>query len=111
MLVSPAIELPGIAVLTRIIDALAFLPGLEKARWQEVLPEYDPYKYNSFAVNSTRQVLAATNTLARAIEQAEAAGLLDKLPPVIAWQSVVDSTVGARGVFEFRVRTPRGGEA
>ena len=100
MLVSPAIELPRIAVLTRIIDALAFLPGLEAARWQEILPEYDPYKYNSFAVNSTRQVLAATNTLARAIEQAQTAGLLDRLPPVIAWQSVVDSTVGAKGVFE-----------
>ena len=77
LLVSPAIELPGIAVLTRIIDALAFLPGLEKARWQEVLPEYDPYKYNSFAVNSTRQVLAATNTLARAFEQAQATGRLE----------------------------------
>lgn len=100
LLVSPAIELPRIAVLTRIIDALAFLPGLEAAHWQEILPEYDPYKYNSFAVNSTRQVLAATNALTHAFEQAQVAGLLDKLPPVIAWQSVVDSTVGARGVFD-----------
>lgn len=100
LLVSPAIELPRIAVLTWIIDALAFLPGLEAAHWQQIVPEYDPYKYNSFAVNSTRQVLAATNALARAMEQAQAAGLLDKLPPVIAWQSVIDSTVGARGVFD-----------
>ena len=100
LLVSPAIELPRVAVLTRIIDALAFLPRLEAANWQEILPEYDPYKYNSFAVNSTRQVLAATNTLARAVDKAESAGLLDSLPPVIAWQSVIDSTVGARGVFD-----------
>lgn len=100
LLISPAIELPRIAVLTRIIDALAFLPGLAAAHWQQIVPEYDPYKYNSFAVNSTRQVLAATNTLASALDQAQAAGLLDKLPPVIAWQSVVDSTVGARGVFD-----------
>jgi alpha-beta hydrolase superfamily lysophospholipase len=100
LLVSPAIELPRVAALTRIIDALAFLPGLQAARWQEIVPEYDPYKYNSFAVNATRQVLDATRTLARTVEQAQAAGLLDKLPPVIAWQSVVDSTVGARGVFD-----------
>ena len=101
LLVSPAIELPRVAALTRIIDGLAFLPGLEAARWQEILPEYDPYKYNSFAVNSTRQILAATNALARAFERAQAAGLLDRLPPVIAWQSVIDSTVGAEGVFDL----------
>lgn len=100
LLISPAIELPRIAVLTWIIDALAFLPGLDAAHWQEIVPEYDPYKYNSFAVNSTRQVLAATDALARAMDRAQAAGLLDKLPPVTAWQSIIDSTVGARGVFD-----------
>jgi alpha-beta hydrolase superfamily lysophospholipase len=100
LLVSPAIELPRIAALTRVVDALAFLPGLEKAHWQQILPEYDPYKYNSFAVNSTRQVLEATNALAQAVDRAEAGGLLKALPPVAAWQSVVDSTVGARGVYD-----------
>ena len=111
LLVSPAIELPRIAVLTRIIDALAFLPGLEKANWQEILPEYDPYKYNSFAVNSTRQVLAATNTLARAIDQAQSAGLLDK--------SAAGYCLAVGGRFDgrrprrvrFRVRTSHGAEA
>jgi alpha-beta hydrolase superfamily lysophospholipase len=100
LLLSPAIELPRFAVLARIIDVLAFLPGLEAAHWQTIEPEYDPYKYNSFAVNSTRQVLAATSSLARAVERTQAAGLLDKLPPVTAWQSVIDSTVGARGLFD-----------
>ena len=33
LLVSPAIEVPRIAALTHIIDALAFLPGLEAAHW------------------------------------------------------------------------------
>ena len=32
--VSPAIEVPRVAALTHIIDALAFLPGLEAAHWQ-----------------------------------------------------------------------------
>jgi acetyl esterase/lipase len=100
LLVSPAVELPRVAALSRIVDALAFLPGLEAARWQEIMPEYDPYKYNSFAVNSTRQVLAATNALSRALERTQAAGLLAELPPVIAWQSVVDSTVGPTGIIE-----------
>jgi alpha-beta hydrolase superfamily lysophospholipase len=100
LLVSPAIELPRGADLTRILDALAFLPGLEPARWQDVRPEYDPYKYNSFAVNASRQVLAATNALTAATERARKAGAIDRLAPVIAFQSVVDSTVGAKGVFE-----------
>ena len=111
LLVSPAIELPRIAVLTRIIDALAFLPGLEAAHWQEILPEYDPYKYNSFAVNSTRQVLAATNTLARAIDQAQAAGLLDKSAAGDRL-AVGDRFDGRRQRrVRFRVRTSRGGAA
>ena len=31
---------------------MARIPGLYKLGWTDVLPEYDPYKYNSFATNA-----------------------------------------------------------
>jgi alpha-beta hydrolase superfamily lysophospholipase len=102
LLISPAIELTPVAVLASIIDALSIvpLPLLEKARWQEIVPEYDPYKFNSFPVNAARQVNRATSALHAALARARESGRLAGLPPVVAWQSVVDSTVGSTGVAD-----------
>ena len=111
-LISPAIEITPVAVLANIIDAGAFLPVpvpvLEKARWQDVVAEYDPYKFNSFPVNAARQVNRATKKLQAALQEAEEAGRLADLPPVVTWQSVVDSTVGSAGTLKLYARL-RGG--
>jgi hypothetical protein len=68
---------------------------LEKVRWQEVVAEYDPYKFNSFPVNASRQVNRATNALQAELTAAAADGRIGSMPPVVTWQSVVDSTVGS----------------
>lgn len=112
LLVAPAIELPKVATLTEIIDLLAVLPvpGLDKARWQEVLPEYDPYKYNSFSVNAAREVNRVTHLVQHDLAEAAERGRLVRMPPVVTWQSVVDSTVGASGAVETlyaRLGAPR----
>jgi alpha-beta hydrolase superfamily lysophospholipase len=102
LLVSPAIELTAVASLTELIDVLGMvpLPALQKVHWQEVAPEFDPYKFNSFPVNAARQINRATRALQRALADAERDGRLAQLPPVVAWQSVVDSTVGSTGVAD-----------
>lgn len=102
LLLSPAIELTRVAALANIIDVASVvpLPVLEKVRWQEVASEFDPYKFNSFPVNASRQVNRATRTLQRELERAVADGRTSRMPPVIAWQSVVDSTVGATGTVD-----------
>jgi len=102
LLVSPAIELTPVAALAGIIDVASVvpLPVLEKVRWQEVVAEYDPYKFNSFPVNASRQVNRATRALQRALDRAAREGRLERLPPVMAWQSVVDSTVGSAGTVD-----------
>ena len=96
LLVSPAIELTRVAALAEIIDIFTVvpLPELDKARWQAIAPEFDPYKFNSFPVNASRQINRATRALQRSLEDAQRAGRLAQLPPVVTWQSVVDSTVG-----------------
>jgi alpha-beta hydrolase superfamily lysophospholipase len=102
LLLSPAIELPRLAPVANLLDLLAVLPVdvVQKVRWQSVLPEYDPYKYNSFPINGTRQVNRTVGALRTRLDAAAAAGRLGQLPPVIAWQSVVDATVGATGTID-----------
>ncbi len=102
LLMSPAIELTAVAALANIIDVLSIVPVpvLEKVRWQDVLPEYDPYKFNSFPVNAARQVNRATKELVAALVDAEEGGRIGQLPPVVTWQSVVDSTVGSAGTVD-----------
>ena len=97
LLFSPAIQLTPAAALANVIDLFSFIPvpALQKVHWQEVVAEYDPYKFNSFPVNASRQVNRATKALQRRLDAAAADGSIATLPPVIAWQSVVDSTVGA----------------
>jgi pimeloyl-ACP methyl ester carboxylesterase len=102
LLLSPAIELTPVAALASVIDLFSIVPVpvLEKVRWQEIVAEYDPYKFNSFPVNASRQVNRATRALGAALARAGSAGRLAHMPPVITWQSVVDSTVGAPGVVD-----------
>ena len=102
LLVSPAIELTRVAALAEVIDILTVvpLPVLDKVRWQAIAPEFDPYKFNSFPVNASRQINRATRALQGSLEEAQRAGRLAQLPPVVSWQSVVDSTVGSNGLVD-----------
>jgi alpha-beta hydrolase superfamily lysophospholipase len=97
-LVSPAIGLSPSAVLTNVIAGLAFMPAFEKSRWLDVLPEYDPYKYNSFPVNAAKQIHTLTGVLADALDDAGQRGRLASMPRIVAFQSIVDSTITAREV-------------
>jgi alpha-beta hydrolase superfamily lysophospholipase len=111
-LISAAIGISPFAVLTNVLSDLAFIPGLEKSRWLDVLPEYDPYKYNSFPVNAANQIYTVTHTLRAELNDAQARGKLAAMPRVVMFQSVVDSTVTAgevaRGLLNYL--PPRGHE-
>jgi alpha-beta hydrolase superfamily lysophospholipase len=107
-LVSPAIGISRSAALTNVISGLAFIPAFEKSRWLDVFPEYDPYKYNSFPVNAARQINALTGVLADALDDAGRRGGLVAMPRVVAFQSIVDSTITAREVARgLLARLPR----
>jgi alpha-beta hydrolase superfamily lysophospholipase len=100
---SPAVNLTKVAAVAGFIDALSVVPVpvLEKVRWQEIVPEYDPYKFNSFPVNAARQVNRAARALRSSLADAVESGRIARMPPVVTWQSVVDSTVGADGVADI----------
>ena len=100
---SPAVEITDVADVAAIIDALSIvpIPVLEKVRWQDVTPEYDPYKFNSFPVNATRQVNRASKKLRQSLELAKGKGIINQLPPIITYQSVVDATIGPNGAADI----------
>jgi alpha-beta hydrolase superfamily lysophospholipase len=93
LLFSPAIGVSRFAVMTNVTSLLAPVPGLEKAEWLDVMPEYDPYKYNSFPVNAANQIYRLTRALEAGLVRAQERGNLDRVPTVTAFQSLVDSTI------------------
>lgn len=108
VMLSAAIGVSRFAAIANVASTLGCVPYFEKARWLDVLPEYDPYKYNSFPVNAGTQIHRLTMALRDELLQHGAQ--LDKMPKVLAFQSVIDSTVSAADlVREFLLRLPQGG--
>ncbi len=64
ILLSPAIGVSPLAAFAVWQARLAALPGLHTLAWADILPEYDPYKYNSFTVNAGDQVYRLTRRVA-----------------------------------------------
>ncbi len=93
VLLSPMIGVAPFAWLARVISMLGPVPAFEKARWLDVYPEYNPFKYNSFAANAGLQTWRLTTTLQAQIARAASAQLASRLPPILTFHSLVDDTV------------------
>jgi alpha-beta hydrolase superfamily lysophospholipase len=100
VLVSPAIGISPVAALAGLNLRLARLPGLEKLAWTQILPEFDPYKYNSFTTNAGAQVHRLTRSVAGRVEARAASGLIEDFPPTLVFLSTVDATVSADAVID-----------
>ena len=98
VLLSPMIEVNRFARYAGLAGVPAFFPRYAKSAWLDLLPEYNPFKYNSFPVGAARESYLVTADLQRALEAVSRQGRLAQLPPVLAFQSVVDDTVSARAV-------------
>jgi hypothetical protein len=96
-LYTPAIGVSAAARFSSWDLALSKLPIFEKFSWLTVEPEFDPYKFNSFAKNAGHITYQLTERLRKKI-----LGLKDKsrLPPIISFQSLVDSTIKVGALVE-----------
>lgn len=92
VLISPAMRVSPLAAFAKLQSAVAELPGLEKLDWTEVLPEYDPHKYNSFPLDAAREVYQLSSRVQGYIEQLRP-DERENFPRILAFQSVVDATV------------------
>jgi len=100
ILLSPEIGVSGIAALAVWQARLGHLLGLEKLAWNSVIPEYDPFKYGSFSVNAGDLAHRITIHIQNQLTALQGTGKLEKIPPILAFQSSVDATVTPRALVE-----------
>jgi esterase/lipase len=112
VLLSPAIGVDPMAWLAAWQERLSALPGLGKLAWIDVVPEYDPYKYNSFAVNAGEQIYSLTQVIEQRITKLSVTGPVRGFPRTLVFQSIADATVSPPAVINvFMARlAPEGHE-
>ena len=100
VLLSPMIGITSLARFAGVLGWPAVFPSFAKAAWLDVVPEFNPFKYNSFPVNAARQSSLVARALQDRIARAAEAKRLGELPPVLTFQSVVDFTVSTRAIVD-----------
>ena len=100
MLFSPAIGVSPAAAAAVWQSRLARLPGMEKLAWNAIGPEYDPYKYVSFAVNAGDQAHRITGVLAARFAALDKGEGVKGFARTIAFQSIIDATITARALID-----------
>ncbi|MEP1933136.1 MAG: alpha/beta fold hydrolase [Roseibium sp.] len=93
VVLSPAIGVTPAAAYAPLAINLGHILGVQRLAWSSIGPEYDPYKYTSFAVNAGYVTHNLTVDIREQIDALKAAGNLGSMPPVFGFSSVVDATV------------------
>ncbi len=99
LLFTPMIGITRFARFAGLAALPAILPPFAKAAWLSVVPEFNPFKYNSFPVNGARQSFRLTDALQAQIQRLAGTSQLGGLPPVITFQSVIDFTVSTPAIL------------
>ncbi|MGR7997641.1 alpha/beta hydrolase [Xanthobacter sp. ZOL 2024] len=100
VLVSPMVGVTEFARFAGIASWPAVFPAFAKAAWLSIIPEFNPFKYNSFPVQAARQSFLLTQAVQANIRRHLRNGQLAGLAPVLTFQSVLDHTVSTRAVIE-----------
>ncbi len=91
---SPAIGVSPAAPFAIWQSRLGHLLGVPKLEWNSLTPEYDPFKYGSFAVNAGDQVYRICDEVQKQFDDYLTSTKSQKpFPPVLSFSSILDSTV------------------
>lgn len=101
VLISPAIGVSAVAAFAIWQSRLSAIPGLEKLAWNSIGPEYDPYKYTSFAINAGDLMYRLTLAIGTKLEQLQKQNRTAEFPKVLAMLSAVDATVSVSAVLDY----------
>jgi alpha-beta hydrolase superfamily lysophospholipase len=98
VLIAPMIGITSLARFAGVLGWPAAFPRFAKAAWLGIVPEFNPFKFNSFPVNGARQSSLVARALQQDIARHASQGRLGELAPVLTFQSVVDFTVSTRAI-------------
>ena len=100
ILISPMIGITEFARFAGFAGLPAVLPRFAKAAWLSIMPEFNPFKYNSFPINGAVQSSRLTRALQPRLAAYARDGRLAQLPPVLTFQSLPDFTVSTRAIID-----------
>lgn len=110
VLIAPMIGITRFARFAGLAGLPAILPAFARAAWLGVVPEFNPFKYNSFPVNGARQTSLLSDALQQQITRLAREKRLDRLAPLLTFQSVIDFTVSTRAIVSaLYARLPSNG--
>jgi len=95
ILLSPGLAISPFAAVMNWHAAISWMPYFQKFKWAEILPEVDPFKFTSFPKRPAWEVHKISKRTHKAISHPDRAA---KLPPILTFQSVVDSTISAPAI-------------
>ncbi len=99
VLLSPMVGITSFARFAGLASLPAHLPAFAKAAWLSVVPEFNPFKYNSFPVSGATETHRLTRVLQERISRYSREGKLKDLPPVLTFQSAPDFTVSTQAIL------------
>jgi len=107
---SPAIGVSKAAPFAVWQSRMGHFFSLPKLEWNSIAPEYDPFKYNSFAVNAGDQVYRICKEVQKQFDDHSLETQHTKeFPPVLSFQSIIDNTVSVSDtVNNLYKRLPKG---
>jgi alpha-beta hydrolase superfamily lysophospholipase len=93
ILFAPMIGINPMASITRLYHMVALVSGNQKAQWSGISAEIDPFRYSSWPMNASVQAWLVTQAVERQLFKLQKSRRMHEMPPVLAMQSIVDSTV------------------
>lgn len=100
ILLSPAIGVTPYAFFASWNRTLSWIPYFQKFAWESILPEYDPYKYNSFPKAAGNETYELTQRVQERLKRLQAREDLVRVPPILTFAPLVDSTVRAEATAD-----------
>ena len=107
---SPAIGVSKAAPFAIWQSRMGHFFSLPKLEWNSIAPEYDPFKYNSFAVNAGDQVYRLCKEVQKQFDDYyKETNPIKAFPPLLSFQSIIDNTVSVSDtVNHLYKRLPKG---